>query len=771
MRRGLYQLALAAVVELNEFQFEYGYPDSIEDSESLVMGQSWTGKSIRSNLINRLPVIAAEDIGIGALPIIPLLRQALTILRNESNVTAHVQLMTLAQVVLTMAAQPKSRLVSTVRAVMTYGLDYYPSRVEALIPGALERYQRPVPLHHDRLVNPVANQLVSRFIDILRHERGDLRLLAVAIALDLEKVTDKEKITRQGRNIMSPPIYELWNVMLASGNEYVSILYEWYRYENESQLYLILACLILILPPEVMGNQLRPAPTIPSPIIHREPLVVPSWALDKHTKEGRAAGKTSVDFALEGSLIANPHHYQREDLRELYLLMRTSDSSGLVKYPRALDILLSQLSAGSSPPQGPAATPVVAPIPVGDVQSFTRSLVSQSSFVESSLPVQPSSLPPSLFASPVQPPSLFASPAQPHSHPTQSSQASLSSLQLSLEQAFTPQQTLTHRQSLTTTQDVTLTTLGLPPRPGAPLSSPVFTDMPGAGMRAAASTALELLPRPGAPIFVIDTPDNMATAVPQLLSMLKGKDIEGICFVLSQAQVNNIMSPMTPRGQILTASFKKYVYFPRDENCCYKGPYSNENKVRTIYQRVQAFRLLGTAIVDMDFGKDVNGNWWMRMPVIGVREKMTTIMKKGSLEPYEIPIVDRASMETYQLDKYPVEKLAKVLIEEGLYLHYLDTTLLGVGDVSLYNTLYSGGYVFITDYEDNTTRKIFNEPSHVFANPSQKTRTMLASWKVLLPAIKARLTRYERDLPQLTEIAGAVVEERLGLMKMFFDTQ
>nr|WIL05168.1 hypothetical protein pmam_129 [Pithovirus mammoth] len=362
IRRGLKDEALYCALRLFEFAYEGGY-SVLSDREKIE--EKWPGRAIFSNFLNRLIVCSGEDIGIGSLGSLPMIDAFIEFLRNDSSIEGFEErIRQLISLILFLCAQPKSRLVSHSKATFYDGLNspIFRPKIEEKIPHLrewlteIEAYQSDL----DKL-----KFVLSNFTS-----RPELfRFLAVRYALCLHFSPEKKKIPRgwpKKRNLLSPIVYEVWNLYLdcSPNNPILTTLYKWYQRENENTIYLVLATLALVLPSEANFSSMTFEESRTAEQIFPESLgevrVAPEWAVDKHTQKGRSQGKSSVDFALEGSRIEFAWNYSPVILEEIYQMIRGSGVT-LETIPRAslksdFNLTSEQLTLILSCPRGQLRT-------------------------------------------------------------------------------------------------------------------------------------------------------------------------------------------------------------------------------------------------------------------------------------------------------------------------------------------------------------------------------------------------------------------------------
>jgi hypothetical protein len=326
IRRGLEEDAIYSGLCLFSFYLEEG----LAPLQREVDVGKWSGRSIFSNLLNRLVVIAGEDIGIGALASLPLIDGYVDFFREEiteENFTDCV--LQFINLVVFMCRQPKSRLVSTSR-VLIQDKPF----MEEIVPE-LSGWKEEI----EKNVDPV-----DRVIYVLQNrDRGELfSFLAVRYAYELHLSKEKEVIERRmgkdikkKRKVSSFIVYKLWNVYLDDGDELIQLLYRWYTSENENWIYLVLATLTFVTAEVNRGCVMNKKMDLSLKELYQRALQSdlspPDWAVDKHTKEGRNKGKGAMDFAKEGARIENAWHYSPEILEILYMRNKEEDDKRVGK--------------------------------------------------------------------------------------------------------------------------------------------------------------------------------------------------------------------------------------------------------------------------------------------------------------------------------------------------------------------------------------------------------------------------------------------------------
>jgi hypothetical protein len=199
--------------------------------------------------------------------------------------------------------------------------------------------------------------------------------------------------------------------------------------------------------------------------------------------------------------------------------------------------------------------------------------------------------------------------------------------------------------------------------------------------------------------------------------------------VMTQDKIESLK--LVPRGQILTAKWKHYVFIPKDEPFVYKGPFSkkvgDKARIERLKERKECIEL--TTIAEFfslpSFLEDDDGNVWLKFrnlsPVSSSLWKTTK--KKGSIEEKEIDVVDRESMGLRQLEFKDFDVwFGTTFFFRAFILAYI----LRIGDVGPWNCLttwdkdqtdYEGGVspmIKMVDFEDSNTRKGESEVPFIF---------------------------------------------------------
>lgn len=319
IRRGDLDLACTMALRMNEFL-------NIED-----------GKAVRSNMLNRIPVIAGEDIGMANLDTILKLDEWLDRVRSVDSD------LTLVRMIVLLCKSEKSRLGSHVNAVFYQAVSSpnYFERLDALRPSVLVTMKNIESLTFEKvMIEGEDGLLLSRVFYLLKNAVSDDEKLATFFYIrHLVNSENKYKISRgypKKRMILSEPVYFIWNEMLTSCKRdrklVLTILYKWFLNENERNIYLVLGLFVYFYFEEVEWKKIDVSSVIEEmggleKIKFRamnEMVEIPEYVVDKHTKKGRSSGKTSVDFAVEGAVVENETSWMNKwkDLGVLYVDFR-----------------------------------------------------------------------------------------------------------------------------------------------------------------------------------------------------------------------------------------------------------------------------------------------------------------------------------------------------------------------------------------------------------------------------------------------------------------
>lgn len=331
VRRGNFKLACAMAIRLNEFL-------NVEEGK---------GKAIRTNLINRLPVIAGEDIGMGNLWVVGKVQEYLEKYFHTSDLRQDEKLI---ECIGWMVLSEKSRQGSYVNAVFYQALsspEYYP-RLEQLCPGLIERMKdvemraENVSFHLVDLDNHILEEcdsaLLSRIFYLLKNSKDDIEKMSTFFYIrHLLNSKNKYKIKRGKtmRKISSEPIYFVWNKMLEINKDLVlRTLYEQFMSENERHIYIVLAMMVFYFGAEVERKKLNEDVKL---LIEEhggynnlirysleDDIEIPEYVVDKHTKKGRTKGKDSIVFAVEGAVVENESLWSKKwaVFQEIYVDFR-----------------------------------------------------------------------------------------------------------------------------------------------------------------------------------------------------------------------------------------------------------------------------------------------------------------------------------------------------------------------------------------------------------------------------------------------------------------
>ena len=241
-----------------------------------------------------------------------------------------------------------------------------------------------------------------------------------------------------------------------------------------------------------------------------------------------------------------------------------------------------------------------------------------------------------------------------------------------------------------------------------------------------------------------------------------------ICQILTTDQLSMIQKPQVPRGQLITAIYKSYVYLPReDPEWVYKGPFKQNKLPRLIllHKRYQALKILGANVLDLELMKDQNNCYWIRYKNIATvkPEKWKTKTTHDKINNIHVEIIQRESLGFTQLSKLPIAEIEKILFDNDylFYLTFLDATLFGCGDLGNNNVLVvnylNGGkpICYLIDYDDSTTKTSFENIYSVYAKNHKKNKILFdARVPNIKPYILERLRLYRQKQSELENCLG-----------------
>jgi hypothetical protein len=241
----------------------------------------------------------------------------------------------LIEIIALMCASQKSRLVSHVNAVYNQALSskkYHQFLSEKIIDilnihVETDDFKDIIDCNDKMILNNIKWLLYNSVTD--EEKMGTWYWMSMLL-----NSKNKYKIMRgypKKRNIISAPIFFVWNLFLSNNNQIITILYKFYLNENENHIYLILALLYWFY--KNINNNLIDYNKIISDhggynsIIYyslNDHIEIPQYAVDKHTKIGRIQGKNTKLFAEEGAVIFNKHQEMERwsYLEEIYMIMR-----------------------------------------------------------------------------------------------------------------------------------------------------------------------------------------------------------------------------------------------------------------------------------------------------------------------------------------------------------------------------------------------------------------------------------------------------------------
>lgn len=325
IRRGDVKLAWTMALRLNEFMI-------VDEGK---------GKPVRSNMLNRLPIIAGEDIGLADVDVVEKVDKYVNKIR-DSDLLCEKELI---ECVTMMCMAEKSRLGSHLNSVFYQVLSTpeYFEQLEKMKPGLLdvmksiESRVEHYPMVH---VKEEDKFLIHRIVYLLKNAKTEDEKMATFFYMrTLLNSENKYKILRgypKKRNISSEPIFIVWNEMLSMGSSgrknILELCYKMFLNENERHIYLVLGLLVYFFMRENISNEIDVNELIQEhggfeKILEsamNDVIEVPEYVIDKHTKKGRSKGKDSVTFAVEGAIVENEADWLKKwnILEEIYIDFR-----------------------------------------------------------------------------------------------------------------------------------------------------------------------------------------------------------------------------------------------------------------------------------------------------------------------------------------------------------------------------------------------------------------------------------------------------------------
>lgn len=599
------------------------------------------GKPIRSNMINRLPIITGEDIGMGNLSVIKEIDLLVTKLRDEED-----DKRILIEVIALMSNSEKSRLGSHVNSVFYQAVstpEYYP-RLNELKPSVLSTFLK-IELKNppfDNLsvlnasikLNEEDEFLVQRSVYLIDNAVSDEEKMATFFYIrHLLNSENKYKISRgypKKRNIQSPPIYFIWNHLLEESpvdrRKYIEILYKQFLNENEPHIYLILSLFVFFFYKEVYARSIDVTKIIEefgglekivADSLHAK-VEIPDYVVDKHTKKGRGQGKDSVLFAKEGAFVTNESKWMEKwkDLADIYI----------------------------------------------DFREFCPSFSPKKSVFE------------------------------------------LRNLWLNLSEEKTYNSYKKEVEEKIYNQF--LQNIDFPTEDEEDLDYVFIEEKDDECDEVEKTDELEALKDLKDDEYALDT-------------VAENKNDENEVGLSKEKRIE-LMSDNTPRGQILTSKWKKYVYVPLDDDYVYKGPWDmkkgstkEKEKMKKLKFRFDVCELMNSNVLRGIILKDDEGNMWVKYKKISNPKKMTLHKILDKVSDKEIFV---AKQNITTLASHPIEFIyEKIFLESMLYCDFLLLYLLGVGDTGLYNVLVTeDNQVYIIDIDDDTTKTEFTEVWSIF---------------------------------------------------------
>jgi hypothetical protein len=693
IRRGDMKLAWTMALRLNEFMI-------VDEGK---------GKPVRSNMLNRLPVIAGEDIGLADVDVVEEVEKYVNKIR-DSELLCEKELI---ECVTMMCLAEKSRLGSHLNAVFYQALSTpeYFEQLEKMKPGLLdvmkniESRVESYPMVH---VKEEDKFLIHRIVYLLKNAKTDDEKMAtffyMRILLNSE---NKYKIARgypKKRNISSEPIFIVWNEMLnmvSSGRKNIlELCYKMFLSENERHIYLTLGLLVFFFMRENISNEIDINEIIEEhggieKILEsamNDVIEIPEYAIDKHTKKGRSKGKDSITFAVEGAIVENESDWLKKwkELEEIYIDFRKFCPKFIPRFSVS-EIIDSWSGNFKEKPKS------------SEKKKGGRKSSKNSSH-------RPKSTPDSLF---------------------QCSSLNEEDFKESKEEAEDEsEKKVVHKKSSSTKNSKE----------------------------------------------EVEEKKKVVRKKPSSRSTDTNLSWEGIVSgEMTKEEREKIMSEDTPRGQVLTSKYKKYVYMHRDSGYVYKGPWVMDNstvkereKLRKLKFRFDVCDLFDAGVLRGDILMDDEKNLWIRYRLLSNVTSSEWITKTvlDKILGKELKVVDRDSLKICPMTRYCSTNIYDYLFEkENRYCSFLLLYVLGVGDTGLYNVLNSDLGKFIIDIDDDTTKTEFMNLWDVFGRkPSSEVVALIETG---VKKEKEKIREYLENLDEKIEEVISIAQK--NVLKMDID--
>lgn len=254
---------------------------------------------------------------------------------------------------------------------------------------------------------------------------------------------------------------------------------------------------------------------------------------------------------------------------------------------------------------------------------------------------------------------------------------------------------------------------------------------------------------------------------------------------ISDEILSIIKGPKVPRGQLITAAYKPYVYLPREApQWVFKGPFTIKrlSNVMKLERRYRTFKKLGSQVIDVELMKDSSQSFWIRYKNLATvhPDQWQTETKHDKINNMDVEIIKRESLGFSKLSQLPKAEIEKILFDgdHPFYLTFLDATLLGCGDLGEHNSLVvnwgtSHSVVpwscYLIDYDDSTTRKTFQTYYDVYARHCSSQK-ILFDHRVptISHLINARIALYKQKQSELEKSLGSNLNQIISEMEKVY---
>lgn len=332
---------------------------------ALELGQSV--KAAFTNLTNRIIITSVEDIGPASLSTLFFVDRYITELRDNKDSYPITQVYQIASFLIHhLCVEKKTRYISWLRNYFITCILNKPIYGHLIISEIHDIYSTILSTHPNSLIESwkLARQSKYPYITLAFAQRAldtkDVKSSPIVIWKQPTFMGDVvKKKNKNAEGIELTEDKQMWEHIYeqTSHKELIKLLYKWYITNNEKHIFFIMAHILWIEPERCRHDLDKTVPSTQeyeswNTLAFYQPINIPDYVYDWHTKQGKLQGADLISFAKVGSQINNEmksfQTTEYADLRQKYIDAKIIQQEQLSKSTSSSSTLSVSTSSSST---------------------------------------------------------------------------------------------------------------------------------------------------------------------------------------------------------------------------------------------------------------------------------------------------------------------------------------------------------------------------------------------------------------------------------------